>query len=77
MEVCGQEILMVTSSSRGSLTLVNIKEVLPGIVERGPCHVSTGCAKAQARTFGPDGKCLSYPQVQVQQSFPWKDNESV
>lgn len=75
--MCGQEILMVMISSRDSLTVVNINEVLPGMVGRGPCHVSTGCAKGQARIFGPDEKCLSDPQVQVQQSFPWKDNECI
>lgn len=62
---------------RGSLTLVVINEVPSGMVEGGTCQVSTEYSKAQARNFGPDGKCLSYPRVQEQQSFPWKDNECI
>lgn len=75
--MCGQGVLMATASSRGPLTLVGINEVPPGMVEGGTCQVSTGCSKAQARNFGADGKCLSYPRVQEQQSFPWKDNECI
>lgn len=49
MEVCSQGIFMVTASLRGPLTLMNINEVPPGMVEGGTCQVSTECSKAQAR----------------------------
>lgn len=50
MEVCSHGIFMVTASLRGPLTLMNINEVPPGMVEGGTCHVSTECSEAQARS---------------------------